>query len=194
MKTEQRDPNVAALDAAIHRAKAGDSDAFAAIYQAFSRRVYGLCRKILGPGPVAEDAQSEIFARTQRSLDRYDPERPFDRWILTIASNHCLNLLRRQRRERALFVGEPLAAEDRDPAPSPLAQLQTEEERRRLRAAIERLPDNYRVPLVLRYYGELSYDEIAAQLEITRDNVAILLFRAKRSLRRAMAEVEEETP
>lgn len=186
---------MAPLDAAIDRAKAGDAEAFAELYRAFSRRVYGLCRKLLGPGPAAEDARSEVFVRARQALDRYDPARPFGPWILTIASHHCLNLLRRQQRERRLFTAEGLAAErDADPAPSPLLQLQSAEEQRRLRAAIEALPENYRIPLVLKYYGELSYDEIADQLQLRRDNVAVLLFRAKRKLREAMTASDEETP
>jgi len=186
---------VASVEAAIQRVQAGDQDAFADIYRAFSRRVLGLCRKLLGSGAAAEDATSEVFARTQRAMDRYDPTKPFDRWILTITSNHCISQLRRQQRERQIFVTDTAeTAADRDPGPTPLAQLQSQEESQRLRVAIEGLPDKYRVPLVLRYYGELSYNEIADQLDISRDNVAILLFRAKRSLRQAMTAAEKETP
>jgi RNA polymerase sigma-70 factor (ECF subfamily) len=195
MNKQAREQHVASLEAAIHRARSGDQDAFADIYRAFSRRVLGLCRKLLGPGPVAEDASSEVFVRTQRSMDRYDPTKPFDRWILTITSNHCLNLLRRRKLERKLFTAEASAgAADRDPGPSPLAQLQSREQRARLRGAIERLPEQYRIPLVLRYYGDLTYDEIAAQLDLTRDNVAVLLFRAKRKLRQTMTAAEEVAP
>ncbi|MFH1808278.1 MAG: sigma-70 family RNA polymerase sigma factor [Pseudomonadota bacterium] len=195
MKTTAREQPVASLDAAIQRARTGDADAFADIYRAFSRRVLGLCRKLLGSGAAAEDASSEVFVRTQRAMDSYDPAQPFDRWILTITSNHCLNQLRRQKLERHLFATEPeVCVADRDPGPSPLAQLQSHEEHERLRRAIEELPERYRIPLVLRYYGELSYDEIATELEITRDNVAILLHRAKRSLREAMRATGEGKP
>jgi len=68
-----------------------------------------------------------------------------------------------------------------------LAQLLTRESRQALRAAIERLPQRYRLPLVLRYYEELSYDQIAAELGATRQDVATLLFRAKQRLRAALA-------
>ena len=59
-------------------------------------------------------------------------------------------------------------------------------------AAIEALPENYRIPLVLKYYGELSYDEIAEQLGTTRNNVAVLLYRAKRELRGSVRALREE--
>jgi RNA polymerase sigma-70 factor (ECF subfamily) len=71
--------------------------------------------------------------------------------------------------------------------PSPLGAVLTTEERVQVRDAIARLPENYRVPLVLRYYGELSYDEIAQQLGLQRNYVAALIFRAKQELRRNLA-------
>jgi RNA polymerase sigma-70 factor (ECF subfamily) len=71
--------------------------------------------------------------------------------------------------------------------PSPLGAVLSTEERMQVRDAIARLPENYRVPLILRYYGELSYDEIAQQLGLQRNYVAALIFRAKQELRRKLA-------
>ena len=71
--------------------------------------------------------------------------------------------------------------------PSPLGAVMSKEERGQVRDAIARLPVNYRVPLVLRYYSELSYDEIAQQLDLQRNSVAVVLFRAKQELRRKLA-------
>jgi RNA polymerase sigma-70 factor (ECF subfamily) len=70
--------------------------------------------------------------------------------------------------------------------PSPLGAVISKEERAKVRDAIARLPENYRVPLVLRYYSELSYEEIAQQLDVERNNVATLIFRAKQELRRRL--------
>jgi RNA polymerase sigma-70 factor (ECF subfamily) len=79
------------------------------------------------------------------------------------------------------------AIEAISPEPSPLGAVISKEERARVRETIARLPENYRVPLVLRYYSELSYDEIAHQLGVERNNVAALIFRAKQELRRRLA-------
>jgi RNA polymerase sigma factor (sigma-70 family) len=73
------------------------------------------------------------------------------------------------------------------PELSPLGAVLSTEERTQVRDAIARLPQNYRLPLVLRYYGELSYDEVAEQLGLRRNYVAALLFRAKQELRRKLA-------
>jgi RNA polymerase sigma-70 factor, ECF subfamily len=72
--------------------------------------------------------------------------------------------------------------------PSPLSAVMSQEQRAQVREAIARLPENYRLPLVLRCYSELSYDEIAQQLDLQRDYVAALIFRAKQELRRKLAQ------
>ena len=202
----------AQLETVLREAQMGDAAAFGQVYREFSSRVFGLCRKMLGSEAAAEDATSEVFERAYQSLDSYDRARPFDRWILTIASRHCLNRLRRERLERSLFreetadAPEPSAAASTlgatsvsaspisaSPlAASPLAALETKEQRRAIVNAIEALPENYRLPLVLKYYGDLSYDEIADQLGTTRNNVAVLLHRAKRELRNRVTESRAE--
>lgn len=180
------------LEIVLREAQIGSSVAFGRVYGEFSSRVFGLCRKMLGSEAAAEDATSEVFERAYQALDQYDRERPFDRWILTIASRHCLNRLRRERFEMRLFPDEPVEAPAAVAASSPLVALETREQRRAMVRAIDALPENYRLPLVLKYYGDLSYDEIAEQLGITRNNVAVLLHRAKRELRGAVAALRKE--
>jgi RNA polymerase sigma-70 factor, ECF subfamily len=73
------------------------------------------------------------------------------------------------------------------PGPPPLSEIISAEQQAAIRQAIAHLPENYRVPLVLRYYTDLGYDEIATRLGLKRDHVAVLLFRAKRELRQVLA-------
>jgi len=98
-------------------------------------------------------------------------------------------LRRRQRRRKVIMELDDGAAviEAASLEPSPLGAVISMEERVQVRDTIARLPENYRVPLVLRYYGELSYDEIAQQLDLERNYVAALIFRAKQELRRRLA-------
>jgi RNA polymerase sigma-70 factor (ECF subfamily) len=180
------------LETVLKEAQMGSAVAFGQVYGEFSGRVFGLCRKMLGSHTAAEDATSEVFERAYQALDQYDRARPFDRWILTIASRHCLNRLRREQVERRLFHDEPVDAPAAAPASSPLVAFENREERRALLGAIDALPENYRLPLVLKYYGDLSYDEIAAHLGTTRNNVAVLLHRAKRELRGSMGALQKE--
>jgi len=171
------------LQTVLREAQMGSSVAFGRVYGEFSGRVFGLCRKMLGSEAAAEDATSEVFERAYQALDQYDRERPFDRWILTIASRHCLNRLRRERLEKRLFQDEPLEVPAAAASFSPLVAFESREQRNALLRAIDALPENYRLPLVLKYYGDLSYDEIAEQIGTTKNNVAVLLHRAKRKLR-----------
>ena len=182
------------LETALKEAQMGSRVAFGQVYEQFSRRVFGLCRKMLGSRAAAEDATSEVFERARRALNQYDRDRPFDRWILTIASRHCLNHLRRERTEARLFGDEPLDVAADAASSSPLVACENREQRRAVLRTIDALPENYRVPLVLRYYGDLSYDEIADHLGTTRNNVAVLLHRGKRELRRSISILRKEEP
>jgi RNA polymerase sigma-70 factor (ECF subfamily) len=177
------------LENVIERAQGHDAEALAEIYRLYVRRVFGLCRYMLDSRESAEDATSEVFLKMQRSIETYDASIPFPRWLLRVAGNQCIDALRRRKRGQQVIVEveEGVAAiEATSSEPSPLRAVLSGEERARVRDAIAHLPENYRVPLVLRYYGELSYGEIAQQLDVQRNYVAALIFRAKRELRRKL--------
>lgn len=178
------------LENAIARARGRDAEALGEIYRHYVRRVFGLCLHILDSRERAEDATSEVFLKLQRSIKRYDGSIPFPSWLLRVAGNQCIDILRRQRRRGQLILegeNEATLLEAPSAEPSPLSALMSKEERARVRDAIAKLPDSFRLPLVLRYDSELSYDEIARQLGLQRNNVAILIFRAKQELRRKLA-------
>ena len=161
---------------------------FDLLYRSHYRRVVGLCRQLLGrSGGQAEDAAQEVFMRAYRALDRYDPTQPFSGWILRIASNHCIDLMRRRGKETRLFGDEDvetLEVESQDA--SALGALLSAEQADEVKAAIASLPEKYRIPLVLAYYEESSYDEIASALGITRNHVGVLILRAKQALRQRL--------
>lgn len=162
--------------------------AFEILYRDYYVRVFGLCRRLLNSTPLAEEAAQETFMRAYRHFDSFDPSRPFWQWIATIANNHCIDVLRRANQAKDLFGNESeeieALADDDDGAE---AQVMANEDREALAAAVARLPDKYRVPLVLAYFAEASYDEIASDLSISRNHVGVLLLRAKRQLRGTMA-------
>jgi RNA polymerase sigma-70 factor (ECF subfamily) len=182
---QMEDPD---LESVIERARGHDAEALGEIYRRFVRRVFGLCRYMLGSTESAEDATSEVFVKLQRSIESYDGSIPFPRWLLRVAGNHCIDALRRRMRGRQVIaeVEDATVIEAASPELSPLGAVIRTEERAQVRDAIARLPQNYRVPLVLRYYSELSYDEIAQQLDLQRNHVAALIFRAKQELRRKL--------
>jgi RNA polymerase sigma-70 factor, ECF subfamily len=165
---------------------------FEALYRDHYRRVFGLCQRLLGRAAPAEDAAQEVFVRAYRALDRYDTSQPFAAWILAIASHHCIDLVRRRSRDGKLFDDrDATAAELESPTPAALETLLDAERAAAIRAAIATLPDKYRLPLVLAYYNEASYDDIAHALGFTRNHVGVLLLRARQLLRRSLAATEE---
>src|ERR1022692_1391780 len=178
------------LQSVIARAQGHDAEALGEIYRRYVRRVFGLCRYMLNSREGAEDATSEVFLKLQRSIESYDGSIPFPRWLLRVAGNQCIDALRRRQRGLKVFVEVEdgnAVIEAASSGPSPLGAVISRQERAQARDTIARLPENYRVPLVLRYYGELSYEEIAQELGLERNYVAALIFRAKQELRRRLA-------
>jgi RNA polymerase sigma-70 factor, ECF subfamily len=176
------------LENVIEHARGQDAEALGELYHRYVRRVFGLCRYMLDSRESAEDATSEVFLKLQRSIESYDGSIPFPRWLLRVAGNQCIDALRRRGRRVIVEVEDGAAVvEVASSEPSPLGAVISTEERAQVRDTIARLPENYRVPLVLRYYSELSYDEIAQKLDLERNYVAALIFRAKQELRRRLA-------
>jgi len=166
---------------------------FADIYRTHYRRVFGLCRYLLNSTDAAQDAAHEVFLRAQRKFAGYDASLPLSTWLLGIASHHCIDVLRRRGLETRLF--ELNSSEGHDPSsrgPNPLSEILAAERGGAVRGALAALPDKFRIPLVLAYYNELSYDEIAALLGLKRTHVATLLFRAKQQMRRILASQENQ--
>lgn len=181
------------MSSAAFKLRAGDPEAYGELYQEFRPQLLGLCRHLLGSRDEAEDASSEVFLRLPVAIRTYDTSLPFSRWLTSVAGHYCVDLLRRRRSEqRVLKPADPEAPEPAAPATSPLEELLAKEDRRAVRAAVARLPQRYSVPLVLRYYRELSYDEIAHRLSISRENAKTLVFRAKEKLRRVLSKPHEK--
>jgi RNA polymerase sigma-70 factor (ECF subfamily) len=169
------------------RAALGDREAFADLFGAYAEPVTRLCRRMLGSEEDARDARSEVFLRAREALAGYDPQRPFQSWLLAIAAHHCVDQLRRRAVEGRLF--EPADLDEAtlpSAAPSPLGSALAREERDQLLAALDALPTRHRAPLVLRYFAELPYAAMAELLGVGVRDVGVLLFRAKLRLRAAL--------
>ncbi len=168
-----------------------DPDALAEAFRAHERDVGRLCRRLLGDDAAAADALGETFLRAQAGSAGYDPERPLRSWLFGIAANHCVDVLRRRSTEQRLFDDAGPDPEDlADRGPSPLQRLVQAEQRAALLAGIDALPAKYRLPLVLRHFADLDYEAIGALLDVSRNQVGTLLFRAKRRLRAALLDTD----
>jgi RNA polymerase sigma-70 factor (ECF subfamily) len=169
--------------------QAEPADDFTALFEAERVDIACVCRRLLDDSAAAEDAANEVFLRARRALSSYDSEQPFRPWLRAIASNYCIDQLRRQKTERKLFSRADLTDDGLvDTSPDVLRCLTRNEERREVLAAIDALPAKYRLPLVLRFYRDFDYEAIAELLNITRNQVGSLLFRAKKLLRERLAD------
>jgi RNA polymerase sigma-70 factor (ECF subfamily) len=164
---------------------------FDAHYREHYPRVLGTCRRMLGSTFDAQDAAQEVFMRGYRAFDRYRQDEPFGPWIGRITANYCIDLLRRRQRLGTLFSDDPDALDDvAESAADGTLLLAAEHDAQRVSEAVDALPEKYRVPIVMAYYSDASYDDIAAALDISRNHVGVLLLRAKQHLRRALADLD----
>ncbi len=170
----------------INAAIQGDHEAFAYLVDAYKLPVYNLAYRMLGNRAEAEDAAQEIFVRIYTKLALFDRKRKFSTWVLSIASNYCIDLLRRRR--MALVDLDEVAFGLPSAAPGPEHSVLYREQREAVARAISRLPITYRLVTVLRYYHDLSYEEIAHVTGLTEATIKTRLFRARRQLEELLAQ------
>jgi RNA polymerase sigma-70 factor (ECF subfamily) len=175
--------NRAHLSDAVVQVRASDPAAWGELYKQHAPAIYRFCRRTLRTREDAEDATMEIFVKVRERLGQYDESRPFRAWLYAVAANHCWDTLRRRRVRQDLESGEVENLPLEHPDPGQLEQLLSERTRQQVRAALEELPARARLALVLRYYAEMSYDEIAETLGVRRTFVGVVLLRARHQLR-----------
>ena len=164
----------------IQDALKGEEIAFSSLVDLHQTHVYNLCYRMLGSPQEAEDAAQETFWRAYRNLQRYDPGRSFITWLLSIAAHYCIDQQRR-RRLPTIELDELLDTENftPDPGPSPESDVTGKEEVEEIQKHLAKLNPNDRAILVLRYFHELSEDEICTALSISKSAVKSRLHRAR---------------
>ena len=166
--------NVADEPSWLDAARRGEAWALEQFFHAYQAPVYALCHRILGRAEDAQDATQATFILAFRELARFRGDSPIKHWLYRIAVNEALGL-RRRRREAIELAEESASAPDAAPAVV---------ERLAVRAALARTRPLHRAILVLRFWEELSYTEIADLLGISLDAVKVRLHRAKEEFRK----------
>jgi RNA polymerase sigma-70 factor (ECF subfamily) len=178
----------------IKAARQGDRTAFGRLVQAYQGPVYNLTYRMLGDPQEAEDAAQEVFFRAYRKLNSYDPGRKFSTWLLSIASHHCIDRLRRRRLKWHSIDDENLPQDvmtSQEPGPERHA-LQNEREAQ-VQELLSTLSPDYRTVVVLHYWYDLSYEEIAQTTGSTVSAVKSRLFRARRMLAKQLKGAQAQT-
>jgi RNA polymerase sigma-70 factor, ECF subfamily len=173
---------------AIARARAGDAEAWGDLYREYAPAIFRFCRRALPTREDAEDATMEIFMKLRDKLSQYDESRSFSAWLYKVAANHCWDLLRRRKirqdKETDDLENVPLA----HPDPSQLDRMIEQKSSEEVRHALDKLGSRARMALVMRYYSDMSYDEIADALGVRRAFVGVVLLRARHELRQALGD------
>ena len=170
----------------IVRARAGDTQAWGDLYREFAPAIFRFCRRALPTREDAEDATMEIFMKLRGKLAQFDLSRSFSAWLYKVAANHCWDMLRRRKARHDKDTEDIDQLPLETPEPNQLERLIEERSGEEVRKALNTLGARARMALVMRYYSDMSYDEIADALGVRRPFVGVVLLRARHELRQAL--------
>jgi RNA polymerase sigma-70 factor (ECF subfamily) len=175
----------------VRQTVAGHSSAYEELVRRWSARILAFCHAKVGSSHAAEDLAQEALLRGYRSLSTLSDPDKFGCWLHGIALRTCLDWLKRKEHQQVGFaaIGSP---EDQLPAPTdvPLERLAREEHIRSLLAEVEALPDECREVIMLYYYQDVTYQEIADALGVSAATVNARLTKARKLLRERMTQLE----
>lgn len=175
----------------VQRTLSGDLDAFEEIVIRYQQMVFGVVFRLLRNQEEAEDIAQESFIKCYHNLDKFDQGRPFAPWICRIAGNLALSRLRQLKRRRFL-PWEQISFQIADSeALDPVTSLEESEIKQEIVGYIKELKPLDQLVIILRYYKEFSYDEIAYILQTRRNTVEVRLHRARKRLRQMFAQNQE---
>lgn len=160
------------------QAQKGNVDAFTDLVNAHQNSVYNLCYRMLGDAYEAEDAAQETFLRAYKSMKSFDRKRSFSTWLLSIAAHYCIDMLRKKRLKITRIEDTPYL-EFQDPGPSPEISLTDSEQQKRIRSLLNVLSETDRAIVIMFYWYEFSYGEIAEALELSTSAVKSRIHRAR---------------
>lgn len=173
----------------VDQAIAGDQKAFAELMKRYKKPLYHTVLKMARNVDDAEDLTIESFAKAFRNLDKFKKDFSFSTWLFRIATNNCIDFLRKKRLETTRIAsslrdsnGDEIAMEVRDTNPDPQEEAIRGQKNEILRLIIHKLPPKYQTLVNLRYYQELSYEEIATELQAPLGTVKAQLHRARELL------------
>ena len=175
----------------IERYRAGHSDAFTELVHRYECELHKYLRRHLGDAAVAEDVSQETFLQLHMKLGLYEKGQLFRPWLYTIAKHKAIDTIRkadvlRMMRLDAVTPTQREKVEGRESDPA--EYLEKEEEQRRVQNALEDLPSHLRLVLVMKYYEELNYEEIAERLCMPVGTVKSRIHLAKNKLRTILSE------
>ena len=179
----------------VARARRGDESAFEALVTDNEKRIYNLCRRLTGNQEDAAELTQEAFLNAWRGLGRFQGESSFSTWLYRLATNACIDFLRKEKRRQSLSMTVSLDDEEEarqvelpDERYAPEGALERAEARRAVAEGLERLTLEHRQVLVMREIHGLSYAEIGQVLGLEEGTVKSRIARARGALRKVLTE------
>ena len=170
----------------------GNQEAFGEIVTLFQQRLYQVCYRMLGNAQEAEDIAQEAFVRAYVNIHTYDQKRKFSTWLYRIATNLCIDRIRKKKPDYFLDATVPgtdglnMYSQIAASGDLPEEEVERMETQDRVQYEISRLPDKYRTVIILRYMEELPLQEISDILELPLGTVKTRVHRGREALRKQM--------
>ena len=166
----------------LEQALGGDQAAFSCLVNAYARPVYNLTYRMLGDPHEAEDAAQETFLRAYSRLRQYNSDHKFSTWLFSIANHHCIDRLRKRRATFVSIDDNPVLQNLESDTVRPENSALMMERSAEIQRLLGKMEPDYRTPLILRYWEEYSYDEIADTMGLSVSAVKSRLFRARKQM------------
>jgi len=168
----------------VAEARKGNEKAYASLMNRYRDSIYFMLLKMVNNPSDAEDLTIEAFGKAFRSLDSYTPKFAFSTWLFKIATNNCVDFIRKKQLSPALFDNQQddldnLTVNLQSDTPDPEESLINRQEIAALKDIVNQLKPRYKSLIELRYYKEYSYEEIASELKMPIGTVKAQLYRAK---------------
>ncbi|HHW27933.1 MAG TPA: RNA polymerase sigma factor [Syntrophomonadaceae bacterium] len=170
----------------VQRTLSGELSAFEKLVLRYQQAVFNIVFRILRNKEEAEDIVQESFIKCYQSLNKYDQRRPFTPWLYRIASNLALTRVRQIKRQRLIPWDTASSQLPDQNTVNPAASLEAVEIKQEVSSYLAKLKPLDQLVIILRYYQDLNYDEIAYILDTTRNNVEVRLCRARQRLRQIL--------
>ena len=186
----------AAVDLAlVEDAKKGSEKAFAKLMNRYRDSIYYMLLKMVNNSSDADDLTIETFGKAFRNLDSYTPTYAFSTWLFKIATNNCVDFIRKKQSQPTLYDGahdslDKIAVTIQSDIPDPEESLINRQKVEALKKVVNQLKPRYKKLIQLRYYKEYSYEEISSELKIPIGTVKAELYRAKTLLHDILTKID----
>ena len=183
----------------VDKARKGDQQAYGELLGRYRDAIYFMLLKMVNSPVDAEDLTIEAFGKAFKNIDQYTPNFAFSTWLFKIATNNCIDFIRKKRASH-VSLDQSMDGEDslapssmiQSDAPDPESSMIIKQKIKHMRNVVSKLKPRYRTLVELRYFKEYSYDEIAEELDIPIGTVKAHLFRARELLLNILSRSQEK--